>query len=372
MIQAKQLTPIVALTLLTLAVVGHSADTDGFRATAVFNGAQKASYESPALPNKMAASTHALSSCQRTHTSAPDQCELTHLAGNKLTTTADIKAQLPKGPHPLFLWQMSSATATVYLAGSVHILKSGLYPLASPYQAAFDRANVLVVEVDLSTFTPQQMQFKAMQYGMLQNDKTLREVLSEDNYIKLEVATRQLGLPLSQMGQFKPSFISQQLAVLSLISSGYDPNAGIEAHFTQQKAQREVLQLETIDFQLDLLMNQPMAVQAQLLQETIEQMGEFEPLTAQLITAYLSGDIEAFENVFNTQSGTSPETKEFMRQLMDVRNVGMAEKITAYLATDETYFVLIGAGHFVGNNNILELLANNDIIGKRIASDAQL
>ena len=58
-----------------------------------------------------------------------------------------------------------------------------------------------------------------------------------------------------------------------------------------------------------------------------------------------------------------------MRQLMDERNVGMAEKIDAYLQTSGTYFVLIGAAHYIGESSIINLLERKGIRGERIFSN---
>ena len=54
---------------------------------------------------------------------------------------------------------------------------------------------------------------------------------------------------------------------------------------------------------------------------------------------------------------------------MDERNVGMADKIAGYLQTKGTYFVLVGAAHYVGDNSIIELLERQGIRGQRIYSN---
>jgi len=38
------------------------------------------------------------------------------------------------------------------------------------------------------------------------------------------------------------------------------------------------------------------------------------------------------------------------------RNVKMAEKIEGYLASEGTYFVIVGAGHLVGEDSVVSLL----------------
>ena len=61
-----------------------------------------------------------------------------------------------------------------------------------------------------------------------------------------------------------------------------------------------------------------------------------------------------------------------MRKLMDDRNVGMANKIKQYLDSSGTYFVLIGAAHYVGENNIIELLHQAGVKGTRLDTNSTL
>ena len=280
-----------------------------------------------------------------------------------------IKRRLPVNAHPLFLWRYHTGDATVFLGGSVHILKPGLYPLPDQYQQAFDIAQRLVLEVNLAAYSPQQMQAKAMQYSLLPDAQRLADIMPTNMRARLAATTAQYGLSLEQMGRFKPSFISQQLALLALKSVGYDSRQGVETFFTRQAQNKEILELESIDFQLDLLMNQPIAAQLAMIEDTLSQMDQFEPFTADLITAWLSGDDASFKHAFDAQAGDSPESQAFMRALMDDRNVGMVEKITGYLNGPGSYFVLVGAGHFIGDNSIIRLLERQGITGQRIYSD---
>ena len=113
-----------------------------------------------------------------------------------------------------------------------------------------------------------------------------------------------------------------------------------------------LLELETLDEQLALLFNQPMALQQQLLIDTLKQEAEIEPLVAGMIGAWFSGDDGLFMEMFEAQSGDSELTRQFTEQLLDHRNLGMADKIQDYLAAGDpaaprTYFVLVGAAHLI-------------------------
>lgn len=318
------------------------------------------------------AATAALDACTAANpiqTGEPGYCELIRLDEQRITTAAMIKSRIPTNPHPLFLWRYRHGDTTVYLGGSVHILKPGLYPLPDQYQQAFDATQRLVLEVNLSAYSPQQMQAKALHYGLLPDALLLQDLIPSEMHARLAAITRQYGLPLEKLGRYKPSFVTQQLAMLALMSVGYDPGQGVETYFTKQAQNKEILELESIDFQLDLLMNQPIEVQVAMIEDILAQIDQFEPFTADLITAWLSGDDAAFEQAFDAQAGASAESQAFMRALIDERNVGMVNKIADYLQGQGSYFVLVGAGHYIGDNSIIKLLEHRGIQGQRIYSD---
>ena len=63
----------------------------------------------------------------------------------KLAESSDKKA---------FIWQISSDTSTIYLMGSIHVASSAIYPLDEVIENAFQIADSLVVEIDISNINP--------------------------------------------------------------------------------------------------------------------------------------------------------------------------------------------------------------------------
>ena len=49
-----------------------------------------------------------------------------------------------------FLWEARSKTATVYLLGSLHLMKKEVYPLSEKIEKAFDRSEILAVEANIN------------------------------------------------------------------------------------------------------------------------------------------------------------------------------------------------------------------------------
>ena len=341
-----------------------------YSASAIFSGQPDQPFNVAQQPNKLAAMTAAMQACLAAHPPSPasgEYCELRRLDELDITPGQELRAASDTAAP--FLWQVTSPQATVFLAGSVHMLKPGLYPLPAQFQQAFNLADHFVVEVNLSAYPPERIQQVTMAHAMLPQGQTLSSLLNDDLYAAMQSTAAEYGLALSTLEAFKPGFVIQQMTVMAMLSLGYMPQMGMEQFFTGQAGDKTILELESLEFQLELLMNQPLQTQLRMAQETLAQMHELEPLMAQLIGSWVAGNDEIFEQAFTAQQGSSEETLAFMRQLIDERNLGMADKINGYLQQPGTYFVLAGAGHFIGDNSIIQLLAKRGVSARRIAAD---
>ena len=344
----------------------------GKKALAVAEGASPVYGMAHSQAQDIAASHLALQDCEEKRAASSSPCELIRLNEVRITSARELREALPAGPRPLYLWRYTSPGATVFLAGSIHFLKESLYPLPEPFEAAFRQADTLVVEVDLSALTPAEMQSKTIAAGRLPKGETLATVLPPELYARLSRRFAGDGMDIVLFESLKPAMVMNQLAVFGLMALGYSPQFGLEQHFTASKGDRPVLELESIDAQLDLLFGQPIATQVQLLEDTLDQEEQFEPLLADMVRAWLAGADDAFLDLFEQQVGQSELARTFNRKLLDDRNAGMAESIAGYLSGTGTYFVLVGAAHFIGENGIVSLLAQKGINGTRILSDTEL
>ncbi|MCZ6855279.1 MAG: TraB/GumN family protein [Gammaproteobacteria bacterium] len=325
------------------------------------------------------AAATALQECQRKlaqlseiETTPPRTCEVVNLNEELITTGASIRARIPDKPHPLYLWRYSSATATVYLAGSIHILKATIYPLAPQLEKAFELSDLLVLEVDTEKYSLTEMQRRMMNVALLQEGQTLKKVLDPALMHNLNESLASYGINAQQVAQFKPAMVMNQLVVLRLMTLGYLPEYGLEQHFRAKLANRQILELESIDMQLDVLFNQPLDLQIQLLADTLELEHEIEPVLAEMVGAWLAGNDANLLALIAQQSGTSELALAFSKRILDDRNITMAKTIGQYLDTVGTYFVLAGVAHFIGESSIVSLLEQQGITGKRVMSDEQI
>ena len=330
-------------------------------------------YSSGTQPNRVLAAQRALDKCQRTSDKRPMNgvCELILMDSTPIATAQQL---LPQNDNtPLYLWRFQNGDATVYLAGTVHILKESLYPLPQQYEDAYHATEKLVFEVDLSRYPPAEVQRKTLEYARL-SKQTLRQSLPEDTYNRLVQAGMLYGMPVGQLQAFKPMLAFQQLGVLGLTAMGYHPAFGVDHYFGQlgQRRPEHILQLETLDLQFKLLFNQPLDVQVAVLEQALDELDDIQATTSDLIKAYFNGDDDALGALLKSQAGDNPLTKAFNQQLIEQRNRNMTKKVRGYLQTSDSYLVLVGAAHLIGPQGIVALLSKAGFTGVRIHSDQTL
>lgn len=323
--------------------------------------------------NDLLASGQAMQQCQAkikaTPTASGATCELVRLGDDNISTGAQLRARVPEGEHPLFLWRYTSGKATVYLAGTIHLLKQTLYPLPPQLQAAFDASDHLVVEVNAQAIPPQQLQLKSLQHSMLPDGMALDTLLEKPLLDATRASLADLGLNLAMVNTMKPAAVATQLAVMRMLSYGYNPANGIESHFLARVGDRDILELETFEQQLALLFGAPLDVQTELLRETLAQQEDTNEMLSDMIVAWMSGDDESLAGLFNTEEEMSEGARIYQQSLLGDRNKGMAAKIQSYLSSGAgTYLVLVGSAHLAGNDSIIELLEAGDTRGQRITS----
>ncbi len=257
------------------------------------------------------------------------------------------------------LYKVSSPGSTVYILGSIHLAKPELYPLDSAIEEAYSKSDVLVVELDAeSRESMTVMQNTMTTLGTYPQGRTLQSELSVTTYRDLKSYTGKRGIPLETLQQMRPWVVMLQLSMTEMLRLGYDPELGIDKHFLDRakKEKKAIIALETIEEQMALLSRDDRAYQEKLLRYTLASMGEMETMLNALFTNWKNGDGEAIEKLFLLSMQDDADLKDVYDDLVTRRNYKMTEKIAAFLRTERDCFVIVGAGHVVGREGIIDLL----------------
>jgi uncharacterized protein YbaP (TraB family) len=269
-----------------------------------------------------------------------------------VASSQDVFSQSQKN----FLWRVGSGTNTVYLMGSLHFFRKEIYPLNKRIETAFDQANILVVEANVNDITKIDIQ-KLVDSALYLDLETLEKHVSTETYELIKKESGRLGLPLEMINRQKPWFLALVLESLELLKLGFDPNYGIDKYFlSKAEGKKKILELESLDYQISLLSNLSDKDQELFLLYTLRDLNILEQELGRLTQAWISGDTKSMESILTRGISEDKGLSSIFEKLIYERNKKMVSKIEDFLRTKEIYFVIVGAGHLVGDRGIIEIL----------------
>lgn len=241
-----------------------------------------------------------------------------------------------------------------WLVGSIHVLKSDVYPLPDIFQKAFAESGVLIEEMDLGAATDSAAMTAASK-ALLTGDKSLSQLLDQETYTLVESSAAAAGLPMALLDRVKPWMVAMTLSVPAFRRSGFDPALGLDKHFFDraQADKREVRGLETVAYQVDRLDGLPLAVQIAMLKAVLSDVDTQVAAVGQIVGAWRTGDEQALERMLLQEFRESPDV--YQRLLVE-RNQAWVPKIAACTAEPRPCLVVVGGAHLVGPDSVVALL----------------
>jgi len=119
------------------------------------------------------------------------------------------------------VWAIRGAHNTVYLAGSVHLLRSRDATLPAAFDRAYKDADTLVMEIDLDDLDPAAAQTWMLEHGMIGDEKTLGDIIGKQRFQRVEQEGNRLGLPVEGLQQLEPWLVAMTLAQLQYMKLGF-------------------------------------------------------------------------------------------------------------------------------------------------------
>ena len=259
-----------------------------------------------------------------------------------------------------FFWKVTAADGSyVYLLGSVHVANKGMYPLPKAIEDAFAESTNLVVEADVDNpATQMTVQQDMLTKGMYGAGDSLDKHLSEKSMKTFKDFAATTGMPAEQLVQMKPWVLAMLITMTEMQKQGFDPELGIDKHFLAgaKEKNKKVLELESVEFQINLLSGFNDDMQEKFLISTLGDVANLKTDVDKMIDAWKRGDTAAMETFLFKQLKEKPEFQPVFDKVLFDRNVGMVEKIEGYLKAKDKNFVVMGAGHLVGDKGILKAL----------------
>lgn len=276
-------------------------------------------------------------------------------------------AEATAGPSDVAMWEVGDEDTTVYLVGTVHLLREGTEWETPAFEAAFDEAEAVYLEADV-TSPEVQAEVAALipELGMNPPGVTLSSYYDEDELTQLDAAIAPLGMTTEQLDPFRPWFAGITLGVLGITKLGGMPEAGVETMIAEDAAEagKPMRYLETAEQQLRILASDDDETQADLLLASAEDYDDLEGYFAGLIGAWYDGRPDVVGDIMNEAFEAYPGVAE---TLLYRRNADWAEQLERLIETEEgVYLVAVGAGHLAGEDSLQDYLAEAGYEAERL------
>jgi uncharacterized protein YbaP (TraB family) len=259
------------------------------------------------------------------------------------------------------LWELHGKHNTVYLLGSIHVLRPNDYPLAPVVLDAYTHAGSLLMEVNLEEMDSDQVQAEMLASAILSDGKTLPDVLGKQRYERAAALAHEIGVELSKFDQFAPWFAAEAISELQLTQLGFQPENGVEMYFMDRARSdgKSVDGLETVHDQISVFQNMSLDAQAEYLMSSLEQAHDLPKEVDSMVRAWQRGDTRWFESELQSDLG---HDSDLYQSVLLARNRKWVPKIEALLNSDKNYLVIVGTGHLAGPGSVVDLLKKDGIV----------
>ena len=289
-----------------------------------------------------------------------------------------------------FFWKVEKGKNTIYMLGSIHLADSSIYPFSDEIMDAFNKSDTLAVEADVTNAKALQELYSLQIYS---DDTTLKDHISTDLYDKIMKATEILQGDKNAINTIKPWALN--LAYSNILNTtGLDTtndsvstaDLGIDSYLLNNAhlSNKKIAEVESVSFQGHMFDNFSKELQEYQLNSTVDAVldavnkssstsddkskaqdsSNDEAFITQCLNFWKSGDAEKFtklnDQIFDIPKDTKHEKEinEYFTKFYDERDKHMGETIENWLNQEgeHTYFVTVGASHYVDRTGIISYL----------------
>lgn len=278
------------------------------------------------------------------------------------------------------VWKVTDKNGNyIYMMGSIHAADEAVNNMPDYFENAFKECTALAVEADVTSVTSDISQAVDMAQKMIYTDgTTIKDHISADTYQKAVKVLTDNNMYTALYDYYMPFAWTSLMDNIVISKSGLDVNLGVDSVLTKRakKENKKVLEVESIDFQLDLFKSFSDETQELLLKSYTDDgvIEEQAKAVNELYDKWKKGTIteEDVSDDVDESSLTDKEKQlidEYNKKMLDDRNINMADKAEEYMQGSDTVMFVVGAAHFQGEKGVLQLMKDKGCTVTQLTSD---
>lgn len=272
-----------------------------------------------------------------------------------ITVLALTAADKQKTSGPSSVWAVEKNGHTIYLAGTIHLLREKDYPLPDVFEQAYNDSSRLIFELPPDSEGSGEIVLRMRKLGTYPDGAQLSDQLSADTLKRIREWADRSDYPMSAITQYRPWFLALTIAAIEYQALGAESGRGIDAWYGKKAAAdgKPGAGLETVEHQLSLFSSLPDTIQEQLLLQTLSEAATMKKDFEEMIASWRAGETEKLQQFLYRDADKFPE---LMEEFLVKRNQAWIAPLMTCLEKGGRAMVLVGAGHIGGKSGLLELL----------------
>ena len=289
--------------------------------------------------------------------------QLTVLAAALLTTIAAwAQPAAPTAKENSLLWKISGRglSQPSYLFGTIHMIPAQDFMLSDATKSALQSAGRVAFEIDTEDMSNPLALFGLMDKMMMANDTSLADLLTEEDYGVVKAHFEKQGMPMFLFERIKPMFLSvmasEDVSSFNMQGSGDIKSYELELTEMAKQQSKDIVGLETMEFQMSLFDSIPYSAQARMLMEAVraEKDTTAEGSFDQMVQLCKNQDIVGMQSMMGKE-GSAGSLGGYEDLLLLRRNRSWIP-IMEQLMKEGPVFFAVGAGHLAGEEGVIALL----------------
>ncbi|PAJ74824.1 TraB/GumN family protein [Pseudoalteromonas sp. NBT06-2] len=259
------------------------------------------------------------------------------------------------------LWlveKQDSPLTKSYIFGTVHVGDSSMAKLPNKVITAIKETDEVIVEVDISKFTPFEIKSKTMPFMMLPTGKTLKTELKTKNYKTIDNYFKKKSIDINLFSTMQPWAVMLIITQMEYQNAGYNENNGIDKQVIAfaNKNKIKVGQLETLEQQLSIF-SQLSPYNDVMVSDTFSQLKDMGAHFDRLMNSWKNGSLKDL-NTYYKEIFTKDEFGKLGEKVMLIdRNQNWLTQLTPRFK-NESLFIAVGALHLASEQGLIQQLRN--------------
>lgn len=262
------------------------------------------------------------------------------------------------------LWVVRDADSTVYLFGTIHLLRPGTAWGSDKVDAAFASASDIWVEI--ADQDDQAVVMPVIQQHGVDPSRPLSSVLSAEDFAAFDKVAQANGASAVALDPYRPWLAAFMISVSGPAQAGYRSETGVDKTLMDRaRAQGKALHgLETADIQVRLIAGMSEEAQVAYLNHYVRNADRIVANLDETVAAWLKGDVAETGRLSRTN--TRDVHEDVHRAALIARNTDWTRQIETMMKGSGAAFVAVGAAHLMDQDSVIDMLTAKGFTVERL------